>query len=142
MSSATYHALIASILGGVCLFAITEATKATDSIPLIGILVYFFAILTLIVINRFKKVKSTENTKAASHKTVEALLSGVFLAIASLFYLFSIKKGMSPGNATTIYQMGFLLTSVAAIFLFKEKITFRRVFGWCLAGAAVVLMQL
>jgi len=67
--------------------------------------------------------------------------TALFLFLALYFLLEALKTGPAS-TVVTISQMGFVVTAILGIFLFKENLSFRKVLGLLCSIAAMILLAI
>ncbi|SMC77300.1 GRP family sugar transporter [Polynucleobacter kasalickyi] len=68
-------------------------------------------------------------------------ITALFLFLALYFLLEALKSGPAS-TVVTISQMGFVVTAILGIFIFKEKISVRKVLGLVCSIAAMILLAI
>lgn len=70
------------------------------------------------------------------------VIIGYALMVAATLTTIAAYQGMDYKNGPVIESLGYILVMVLSYFLLKEKVTVRKVIGYCLILAGVVIFYL
>ncbi|MFH1822815.1 MAG: EamA family transporter [Patescibacteria group bacterium] len=130
-------ALLALFFGVIGSFTSKFGAISTGIFSFMAVSYFFNSAFSLLLIKKLEKKDENLNTKGA---VTTGLIIGVINFLA--FYLFL--KALAIGPLSIISSMvglSFLITIILSVFIYKEKITSRRIMGIILAAAAVILMR-